>query len=162
MGRRRAADLRPNDAGEPIPAELVAAMRRADDFGKGIYAAHPDVLRRAVLLLPRRAARRPHRLGDELQERYSVFPPLEGRTCTRVRPPRRLLVGLLHLHVVAGHRQGPVLRLRRDDLFAPRWPAPTATRCSRPGGRQDAADLVADFLGRPYSFDSWAAWLQAE
>ena len=27
------------------------------------------------------------------------------------------------------------------------------------GGRKDAADLVADFLGRPYSFDSWAAWL---
>ena len=27
------------------------------------------------------------------------------------------------------------------------------------GGRKDAADLVADFLGRPYSFDAWAAWL---
>ena len=27
------------------------------------------------------------------------------------------------------------------------------------GGRRDAADLVADFLGRPYSFDAWAAWL---
>ena len=27
------------------------------------------------------------------------------------------------------------------------------------GGTKDAADLVADFLGRPYSFDSYAAWL---
>jgi thimet oligopeptidase len=27
------------------------------------------------------------------------------------------------------------------------------------GGRRDAADLVADFLGRPYSFDAWQAWL---
>ncbi len=32
-------------------------------------------------------------------------------------------------------------------------------RVLAPGGTQDAADLVADFLGRPYSFDSYAAWL---
>src|SRR5690606_41539734 len=28
-----------------------------------------------------------------------------------------------------------------------------------PGGQKDAADLVADFLGRPYSVDAFAAWL---
>ena len=27
------------------------------------------------------------------------------------------------------------------------------------GGQQDAADLVEDFLGRPYTFDAYAAWL---
>ena len=27
------------------------------------------------------------------------------------------------------------------------------------GGSKDAADLVADFLGRPYSFEPFAAWL---
>ena len=27
---------------------------------------------------------------------------------------------------------------------------------------RDAADLVEDFLGRPYSVDSWAAWLQED
>jgi thimet oligopeptidase len=28
-----------------------------------------------------------------------------------------------------------------------------------PGGSRDAADLVAAFLGRPYSFDAFARWL---
>ena len=28
-----------------------------------------------------------------------------------------------------------------------------------PGGSKDAADLVEDFLGRPYTFDAYAAWL---
>jgi thimet oligopeptidase len=28
-----------------------------------------------------------------------------------------------------------------------------------PGGRADAADLVADFLGRPYQTDAWEKWL---
>ena len=28
-----------------------------------------------------------------------------------------------------------------------------------PGGTRDAADLVESFLGRPFSFDAYAAWL---
>ena len=28
-----------------------------------------------------------------------------------------------------------------------------------PGGARDAADLVEDFLGRPYTFDAYGAWL---
>ena len=28
------------------------------------------------------------------------------------------------------------------------------------GGSKDAADLVADFLGRHYNFDAFEAWLQ--
>jgi thimet oligopeptidase len=27
------------------------------------------------------------------------------------------------------------------------------------GGRKDAADLVEDFLGRPYSFEAFKTWL---
>jgi thimet oligopeptidase len=28
-----------------------------------------------------------------------------------------------------------------------------------PGGSKDAADLVKDFLGRPYGFESFKKWL---
>ena len=31
-----------------------------------------------------------------------------------------------------------------------------------PGGSKDAADMVADFLGRPYSFASFERWLNAD
>jgi thimet oligopeptidase len=30
-----------------------------------------------------------------------------------------------------------------------------------PGGSRDAEDLLADFLGRPYSFEAFEAWLAA-
>jgi len=29
----------------------------------------------------------------------------------------------------------------------------------KPGGSRPAADLVKDFLGRPYSFDAYQKWL---
>jgi thimet oligopeptidase len=31
-----------------------------------------------------------------------------------------------------------------------------------PGGSKPAASLVADFLGRPFDFKAWEAWLNAE
>ena len=46
-----------------------------------------------------------------------------------------------------------------DDLFAPDVAGRYRDRVLAPGGTKDAADLVADFLGRPYTFDAYAAWL---
>jgi len=31
-----------------------------------------------------------------------------------------------------------------------------------PGGSKPAATLVSDFLGRPFDFKAWEAWLNAE
>ncbi|SEB79832.1 thimet oligopeptidase [Nocardioides exalbidus] len=150
-----------NAAGETIPAELVAAMRRADHFGKGVYAAQQMAY----------AARSyyfhagPHddltAYGDELQRRYSVFPPLEGG----------------HMHCAFGHLDGYssgyytymwslviakdlFSAFDDDDLFAPDVAHAYRDKVLAQGGRADAADLVADFLGRPYSFDAWTAWLE--
>lgn len=149
-----------DEAGETIPAELVAAMRRAEQFGKGLYAVQQMSY----------AARSywfhagPHddltAYGDELQRRYSVFPPLEGA----------------HMHCAFGHLDGYssgyytymwslviakdlFSAFDRDDLFAADVAFAYRDKVLAMGGRKDAADLVADFLGRPYSFDSWAAWL---
>ena len=146
--------------GETIPAELVDRMRRADDFGKGyqartqmFYAAlsydfhvnpTPDLTARLV----------------ELMERYSVFPYLPGT----------------HMHTHFGHLDGYgsgyytymwSLVIAKDlfsafdheDLFDPEVAGAYRDKVLRQGGRKDAADLVEDFLGRPYTFDAYAAWL---
>ena len=79
-----------NAAGETIPADLVAAMRRADHFGKGLYAVQQ--MSYAARSYYFHAG--PHddltSYGDELQRRYSVFPPLEGA----------------HMHCAFGHLDG--------------------------------------------------------
>ena len=152
-----------NADGETIPAELVAAMRRADHFGKGLYAAHQMSYAARSYWFHAQAVRRPHSLRRRAAGALLGL-PAAGRWAhaVRVRPPRRLRLGLLHLHVVAGHRQGPVLRLRPRRHVRAEVALAYRDKVLAMGGRKDAADLVADFLGRPYSFDSWAAWLQEE
>lgn len=147
-------------SGDPIPADLVARMRAADDYGKGIYARvqmfyaamsywfHTD--RPADLTAAMR----------ELQARYSPFPYVEGT----------------HMFASFGHLGGYssayytymwslviakdlFSAFDPDDLFDPVVAARYRDRVLAPGGAKDAADLVADFLGRPYSFASFAGWL---
>jgi thimet oligopeptidase len=157
-----------DESGEPIPAEMVEAMRRSDDYGKGIYARtqmfyaamsywfHADEARRA-------AGEEVASLTDrmiEFQGRYGALPYLEGT----------------HMFAAFGHLGGyssayytymwslviakdMFSAFDRDDMFAVDVATRYRDRVLVPGGTKDAADLVADFLGRPYSFDSYAAWL---
>ena len=154
------ASFATNAAGEPIPAELVAKMRDADDFGKGVqvrqqtffamvsYAFHherPDDLTARQI---------------ELQEQYSPWPHLEGT----------------HFFAAFGHLGGYSsayytyqwsLVIAKDlfsafdpaDMFDTEVAGRYRDRSLAPGGSKDAADLVEDFLGRPFTFDAYAAWL---
>jgi thimet oligopeptidase len=47
----------------------------------------------------------------------------------------------------------------RANMFDPAVAGRYRDRILAQGGQQDAADLVEDFLGRPYTFDAYAAWL---
>ncbi len=152
-----------DEDGEPIPTELVEAMRRSDDFGKG-YSARVQMFYAAMSYWFH--VERPDDLTArmiELQERYSPWPYLEGT----------------HMFASFGHLGGYSsayytymwsLVIAKDlfsafdgqDLFdtagtgvARRY----RDRVLAPGGSKDAADLVEDFLGRPYTFDAYAAWL---
>ena len=121
-----------NAAGETIPAELVAAMRRADHFGKGLYAAQQMSYAARSYYFHAGQHDDLTAYGDELQRRYSVFPPLEGA----------------HMHCAFGHLDGYSsgyytymwsLVIAKDlfsafdvdDMFAADVAGPTATRCSR-------------------------------
>jgi thimet oligopeptidase len=49
----------------------------------------------------------------------------------------------------------------RDDLFEPAVATRYRESILEQGGRRDAADLVEDFLGRPFGFEAFADWLSA-
>ena len=125
-----------NAAGETIPAELVAAMRRADQFGKGIYAVHQMSYAARSYYFHAGQHDDLTAYGDELQRRYSVFPPLEGA----------------HMHCAFGHLDGYssgyytymwslviakdlFSAFDADDMFA----ADVAKRLSRQGARHGRA-----------------------
>ncbi|WP_436701125.1 M3 family metallopeptidase [Nocardioides sp. BYT-33-1] len=151
-------------AGEAIPAELVAAMRAADDYGKGIYArTQMFYAAMSYWFHADRAAAQAPDLTDrmiELQERYAALPYLPGT---------HMFASFGHL---GGYSSGYYtymwsLVIAKDmfsafdesDLFAPEVARRYRDRVLVPGGAGNAADLVADFLGRPFSFDAYAAWL---
>ncbi len=157
-----------DESGEAIPGDLVAAMREADDFGKGIYARTQMFY--AAISYHFHADRRRVADGEDvpdlttrmigLQEQYAALPYLTGT----------------HFFASFGHLGGYssayytymwslviakdlFSAFDPDDLFAAGPATAYRDKVLARGGTADAADLVADFLGRPFSFDSYASWL---
>ena len=146
--------------GTPIPEDLVARMVRAQEFGKG-QKARTQMYYAAVsyYLHKDRPADHSAYVAD-LQARYDLLARLPDT----------------HFQAAFGHLDGYgsgyytymwSLVIAKDlfgafdpaDLFAADIAARYRDRVLGAGGRADAADLVADFLGRPYSFDAFGAWL---
>lgn len=147
-------------AGAPIPADLVARMRAADEFGKGFdvrvqmfYAAVSYYLH---LEVPDDLTARVR----ELQLAHSPFAPLED---THFHASFTHLGGYSSAYYTYAWSQVIAKDLFSafdpEAMFAREVAARYRDTILVPGGSKDAADLVADFLGRPYSFDAYRDWL---
>ncbi len=149
-----------DETGTPIPAELVHRMRAAHELGKALdvrtqmfYAAISYHLHAEV----------PEDVGArvaELQEQYDVCGAVPG---THFEASFGHLGGYTSAYytymwsqVIA---QDLFSAFDPDDLLAPDVARRYRDQVLAPGGSADAADLVADFLGRPSSFDAFEAWL---
>jgi thimet oligopeptidase len=149
--------------GEPIPAELVRRMRRADDYGKGLFVRQQMFYAAMSLELHRRdpAALDVPRLVAELQERYTPFAFVPGTA-------RHLSFNHLEGYSAIYYTYMWSLVIAKD-LFTvfqrEGLMSPAALRYRRsvlePGGSKPAAELVKDFLGRPAGFEAYASWLDA-
>ena len=149
-----------DESGTPIPTELVAAMRKADEFGKG-FLARTQMLYAAIsyrfhLEVPQDLTAR----MLELYPQYSLITPLPDT----------------HFHAGFGHLDGYTsayytymwsLVIAKDlfsafdpgDLLDPERAHRYRDTILAAGGSADAADLVAEFLGRPYNSEAFASWL---
>jgi Zn-dependent oligopeptidase len=151
-----------NADGEPIPRRLVERMRAADELGNGLhvrtqmfyaalsYRLHQDVPEDITATM------------RELQARYDLLGYVPDT----------------HFFASFGHLQGYgsgyytymwSLVIAKDlfsafdeaDLLDTEIAHRYRDKVLAPGGSRDAADLVADFLGRPYDFDAFERWLTA-
>jgi thimet oligopeptidase len=150
-----------DDAGEPIPEPLVAKMSAGEDFGKGCTAR----TQMSYAALSYRLHQLP--VADitdfvaEIVSAYDLFAPVEGT----------------HFHASFGHLGGYssgyytymwslviakdlFSAFDRKNLFAPVIARRYRDTILAAGGSKDAAELVADFLGRPYNIEAFSAWLQ--
>ncbi len=146
--------------GQPIPRELVEKMRAADDFGKGLYARTQMFYAALSYRLHQQVPEDITATVRELQAKYDVFSYVPDT----------------HFHASFGHLEGYgsgyytymwslviakdlFSAFDPDDLFDTEVSYRYRDRILAAGGSKDAADLVADFLGRPYGFESFEAWL---
>jgi thimet oligopeptidase len=148
--------------GAVIPAELVERMRAAQEYGKGVQTRVQMFY--AALALELFGSQPPQDTGAvvrRLRPRYVPFPHEEG---TSFEASFGHLEGYSALYytymwslVLAKDLLGPFGGDLLDAQVAHRY-----RRCVlEPGGSKDAAELVADFLGRPYSFEAFERWLAA-
>jgi thimet oligopeptidase len=148
--------------GNPVPAGLVDRMRAAEEFAKGLMARtqmfYASVSYRFHAELPEDLTAR----MLQLQDAYSLVRPIEGT---------HFFAGFGHL---AGYSSAYYTYMwslviakdlfsafHSDDLFDTEVAHRYRDRVLAPGGSRDAAALVADFLGRPYSTEAFSAWLNA-
>ena len=103
------------------------------------------------------------KLVAQLQERYTPFKYVEGT----------------HMHTAFGHlnnysavyytymwslviAKDMFTEFKKDGLLNPEVAAKYRTTVLGASGTKPAADLVRDFLGRPYSFQAYADWLNGK
>jgi thimet oligopeptidase len=151
------------ETGRPIPGELVENLRRAADFGKGLYAAH-QMFYAAVSL--NYYNRDPQDLDttDLLMELQDVYSPFDYEEGTHFQ------CSFGHLdHYSAFYYTYMWSKVIAKDLFSKfEREGVLNTDTSRhyrktildPGGSKKAGMLIEDFLGRPYSFDAYKTWLR--
>jgi thimet oligopeptidase len=149
--------------GKPIPAAMVKQLRAADDFGKGVDVRQQMFYAATSLHLydrdPRGLDLTPY--VASIQSRYSPFPYVPGTT----------------FYTAFGHLNGYSAvyytymwsKVIAKDLFTAfqatgMFDPATAQRYRKEileqGGGKPAAQLVAEFLGRPYDFKAYEAWLR--
>jgi thimet oligopeptidase len=152
-----------DEDGTPIPAELVDRMRAAKEFGKGIFIRNQIFYTAVSYLLHRDRPADHTQAVRDAQARYDLTDYIDGT----------------HFQSSFGHLAGYTsayytylwsLVIAKDlfsafdpaDLFDPKIAHRYRDRILAAGGTKDAADLVTDFLGRPFAFDAFAAWLDRE
>lgn len=154
-----------HETGQPLPAEIVAKLRAADEFGKGLFVRQQMFYASLSLELYRRDP-------DGLD-----LVAVEKEAQERLTPYQH--VADTYMHLSFGHLDGYSaiystymwsLVIAKDlfTVFAREGLQSTdaAARYRRavlaPGGSAPAAELVANFLGRPYDFAAYQTWLDAD
>jgi len=151
-----------HQTGEPLPADLVTRLRRADEFGKGLWVRQQMFYAALSLEIYRRdpANLDATALVRELQGKYTPFPYVEGT----------------YFHLSFGHLEGYSSNyytymwslviakdlftvFQKEGMLSPAPAKAYRHAVLEPGGSDDAARLVHAFLGRDYDFTAYEAWL---
>ena len=150
------------ETGAVIPESLVAAMRRADSFGKGTQTAQQMYYAAMSLGFHRVDPAKLDQTAEvkRLQTKYTPFAYVEG---TQMQASFGHLIGYSAIYytymwslVIAKDMLTP---FAKGGLMNTKTTYAYRDNVLVPGGSKDAADLVKDFLGRPYNFKAFETYV---
>ncbi len=159
--RRFARHVKTNEC---IPDDLVQKMRRSDEFGKGLRARQQMFYAACSFQFHVQDPKNfdPLKLAIELQEKYSPYPYQTGTffplSFGHLESYSALYYTYMWSLVIAKELFSV---FKEKGLLSPECALHYRQTILEPGGSQDAENLIHNFLGRPYSFDAFGAWLGA-
>jgi thimet oligopeptidase len=148
--------------GEPIPADTVKRMKAADDFGRGLQVRQQMFYAALSLNYYNRPPKDVDldKLAAELQERYTPFKYVNA---TYMQDAFGHLDGYSAIYytymwslVIA---KDMFTVFKHDGLLNPEPAARYRHAILEPMNQRPSAQIVEQFLGRPYSFKSYEEWL---
>lgn len=151
--------------GEVIPAALVEKMRKAKAFGKGVHVMR-QMFYAALSYAYHSADPSKVKLMKTLKKVQKVYSPYPHHQGTAVYANFGHLYGYSSMYYT--YMWSLVLakdlftRFAKDGLLNKETALAYRKAVLAPGGTVDAADMVKDFLGRPYSFAAYESWLKQD
>ena len=150
---------------EPIPADLAEKAKAADKFGRALDVRTQMFYASVSLDFYNRDPQGldTDKLVSQLQAKYTPFQFVEGT----------------HMQTAFGHLNGysaiyytymwslviakdMFTEFKQDGLLNPQVAAKYRNTVLGASGTEPAAEMVHNFLGRPYSFQAYADWLNAK
>ena len=155
-----------HQTGEPIPDTLVAQLKRAKEFGVGADTRRQFFLSAVSLAFHDRAPG--FDSTDVLKEVQEKFLPFRREWM----PGTHFELGFGHLDgysaIYYTYQWSTVIakdlltQFKLKGMLNGTLATEYRKKVLEPGGSREAAALVQDFLGRPYSFDAFQAWLDGK
>lgn len=151
-----------NSDGETIPPDMVKSMVAAKEFGTGLFVTHQMFYSATSITIydldP--ADLDLSKTMNALQDKYSLFKHV---------PDTHMYANFGHLYgysaMYCTYMWSQVIakdlfsRFEEEGMLNRKTASDYRNKILGAGGSKDAADLVEDFLGRPYSFEPFAKWL---
>ena len=150
---------------QPISADLVQQMRRAGEFGRGLDSQRQAFLSKVALSLhdKTQSAVDSTAVVREVSLKYnSLYPWIDG---TYFQAQFTHLSNGLYTSSYYTYLWSRVVakdlfsQFDRTNLLAPAVAQRYRDTVLVPGGSKPAAELIGDFLGRPFRFDAYERWL---
>ena len=150
-----------HQTGKAIPAQMVARMRAAEEYGKAMHVLQQMFYARLSLACYDRDPAELDVTGEMLKLKRELLPipHAEGTYMNASFGHLHGYSAMYYTYMWSLVIAKDLFTRFEDDLMSTATANAYRARILGPGGSKDARELVKDFLGREYAFEAFESWL---